>query len=98
MPNYFRFTRKSDGTLPTLGEVDEAVCKRLGVECDPVKYYAGWYDSIGELIALGYDAEKMRNVYKEVESGSPEMLAVALAIIDALDAEFTWSAWYQPKM
>lgn len=96
MPNYFAFTRKVDGTRPTLAEVDEAVCTRLGVACDPKKYYAGWYDSVGLLLAMDYDAERMRDVFRE-DDGSADPNNPLFGVIDALDAEFTWSAWYSPR-
>jgi hypothetical protein len=65
--------------------VDEAICKHLGVEVDPIKYVEGWFNGIGLALACGKDWDWIREEYKDYPTD--------LAIIDYLEANYTPNAW-----
>lgn len=89
MPNCFNLTRKTatnEGPVK-LAQIDDELCKHLGVVADPVKYHLGWYDSVGFGLATGLTFDQLRKMCKD--SGDTELLPV----IDFLDANFTALAW-----
>lgn len=43
-----------DGVEPAvLPKVDDALCQHLGITPHPKKYYHGWYDYVGFMLACG---------------------------------------------
>lgn len=85
MPACFQLFRK-DGSSPDpipFPVVDEEICAHLGVTPDPVKYYMGWYDAIGFLLAIGKTWSEILLVYPEAE---PVLLF--------MEATYTPNAWY----
>ena len=85
MPNCFTLTLKGQDKAALLTDVDEAICKHLGVEVHPTKYVYSWFDSIGFALAHGKDWEWIKERYKDY----PEDLAIA----DFLEANYTVNAW-----
>lgn len=60
-------------------DVDNAMCKHLGVAPDPFFWHRSWVDSIGMGLAFGKTFDEIREYFSE-----PEMLR----IIDWLDDNF----------
>jgi len=89
MPNYFTLTRKSniEAGPVNFATIDEEICAHLGVEVDNVHWYAGWYDNIGLMLAIGKSWNEMREIFKDSDA--------LLPVIDFLEANFTANAWYQ---
>ncbi len=53
MPQCFCLTRKGAEKPTPLNTIDAELCDLLGVPVHPQHYVAGWFDSIGYLIASG---------------------------------------------
>lgn len=90
MPAYFVLTRKDNptGEPVKFATIDEEMCEHFGVTPDPVKYYRGWYDVIGEALAMGASFEKIRECFVTNDEQN------GIAIVDFLDANFVSDAWY----
>jgi len=102
MPNCFSLTRKSDKAAGpvSLSKIDEELCQHFGVQPDPVKYYEGWYNSIGLQLALGRDFQYMREFIQGLFQKYPEekvQLQHELDIINWFDQNSESDAWYQHK-
>lgn len=82
MPACFCLFPKGSDTPARLADVDEAMCAHFGVTPDPVRYYQGWYDIEGLMMALGRDWDYMRANFPD-----------RAAIIDWLAANYTSDAW-----
>lgn len=90
MPGYFCLNRKSEPEAEPVKfvTIDEEMCAHFGVTPDPVKYYRGWYDIIGEALAMGASFAKIRECFEK--NNEPN----GVAIVDFLDANFVSDAWY----
>jgi hypothetical protein len=95
----FMLSRKTDSDRKPVRfvEIDEEMCAHFGVAVHETSYYCGWYDWIGDRIAVGQSFEKMREDIRAVTTLSAADLQRTLEIIDFLDARFTTDAWYMPK-
>ncbi len=90
MPNCFTLTRKSDPDAGpvTFAQIDEELCKHLGVECHPKQYYLGWYDGIGYALAIGKNWDQIRETLREYNYDEE-----AFKIVDFLEENFVANAW-----
>lgn len=89
MPNCFTLTRKSNpeaGPVP-FATIDDEICAHLNVEANKAFWYAGWYDQIGLMIAIGKSWSEIREIFED----STKLLPV----IDYLETNFTPDVWYQ---
>lgn len=88
MPNCFTLTRlnKPEEGPVSLTKIDEEMCKHFNVECDPVKYYCEWYNTIGLMLAIGRTFEEIFEIFE----GSERTIEIA----KWLQANFTTDAWY----
>jgi hypothetical protein len=95
MPNCFQLTRKGDTHPSPLVLIDDLICEHFGVEPDPVKYLAGWYDSIGLKLAMGQSFPQIIASYKEYEEKYPNdsWPRTLGAIAVWLDANYTTDSW-----
>ena len=105
MAHHIAFTPK--GVKPTgyserrnnfvkLADVDQALCDHLGVECHPTRFYAGWYDVIGDLICWGGSYAYAREKLVGIEERTPDVAeskALALRILDFLEATYDVHTW-----
>lgn len=87
MPVCFQLIDKTTNRAAVLPEVDNRICKELGVEPDPVKYYLQWYDAIGLRLALGTSFSQLREEWKEYP---PDPLD---AVLDILERDYTPNNW-----
>ena len=95
MPNCFQLTLKGQDKAALLSDVDEALCKHLGVEVHPTRYVYGWYNSIGCALACGKDWDWMRQQYQARQANdSEDDYSKEFAILDYLEANYTAEAWY----
>lgn len=65
MPRCFQLISKETKQPEALAAVDDKICAFLGVEPDDVKYVAGWYDTIGLMIAMGLEKE---DIFERIET------------------------------
>lgn len=114
MPNCFQLFKRWDtldaADLPavpvTLAKVDEELCSMLGVAVHPKRYVAGWFDSIGFLIAMGkgkLGTESLRVAvhlwyfpidYPPLDTAIEEY-EIAKRILSHLEQHYTSDAWAQ---
>ena len=95
MPNCFQLIGKSSAVAEKFYDIDNELCKHLGVEVSQTQYYRGWYDSIGMLVAMGRTWADIREVCaKDIEGdpGDPELGK----IIDWLSENYNTKSWYEP--
>ena len=86
MPNYFKLTKVGDDTASKFCDIDDLMCEHFGTVPDPVKYYCGWYDSIGLYLAIGKDWEDI----KASLDGYGKLQDIAIWLEDNYVAD----AWY----
>lgn len=56
---------EENGKPVDLAKLDEDICKALGVECDASKWYLGWMDTVGFILACGKTMEEAREYCKD---------------------------------
>lgn len=66
-------------------QLDEEICRELGKECDPVRWYESWYEVIVFGFALGHSFESMR---KHLGESKDEAL---LEVLDYLEKHYEFS-------
>jgi hypothetical protein len=97
MPNYFQLSRKSDPENKPVRfvEVDEEICRFFNQEPDPVKYVAGWYDSIGVRLAMGMSLSGIKQEFEqEINKQGMESIYLALfKICEYLEENYNSNAW-----
>jgi hypothetical protein len=91
MPGYFRFTRIGDetNTAVKFNDIDNEMRVFFGAPEDPLKYFCGWYDIIGEALAMGSNLPAIRDIFRD--KCQDEM---GVKITEWLMANFTTDAWY----
>lgn len=92
MPNCYQLIRKSTGQAAKLNEIDEELCKMLGVPVHPTMWVNAWHNTIGFGLACGRSFDQLR---EEERQRKDEWVEVSLKIIDYLDANFTPNVWVQ---
>ncbi len=90
MPNCFQLTKKGDTEASKLSDVDEAICKHLGVAPHPTRYVDYWFDSIGFGLATGRGQLGSQELREFVRGFSPSTLP---KILKFLEENYTSSAW-----
>ncbi len=91
MPNCFQLRKKGEKEPSTFQDIDEEICKHLGVTPDPVKYHCGWYDLIGWRLAIG---NEFPAIIKEFKGEPEDPYYVKLTkIAEWLNEHYTSSAW-----
>ena len=85
MANYFTLTKIGQETPSRFADIDNDICKEVGITPDDNKYYLSWYDIIGLALAIGKDWEWCKNEFKNW----PEMLTV----INFLEKNYISNAW-----
>jgi hypothetical protein len=90
MPNCFQLISKETGQPTAFNKIDDDICASLGIVPDAVKYYRGWYDFIGFMIAIGKPLGS-KELRKEVEDVDKDLLPV----LDFLEQHYTSDAWAQ---
>lgn len=58
MAAVFNLYKKGSSTIESGADVDNAMCQEFGVEPHPVRWYMGWMDYIGLMIACGTSLEE----------------------------------------
>ena len=84
MPNCFQLTRSGDKEPMSLLQIDELICKHMGVEADPTKWCCNWYNVIGLLLSKSFD-EIIEDDF------SDEIISIAEYLRD----NFVSDAWYE---
>jgi len=97
MPACFQLIRKS---APEAGPVafttiDEDMCAEFLTKCDPVEWYAGWYDIIGFRLACGSTFEQITKEFRDNDSGNYDIYGDLLPVVEWLDKNFTSNAFHQ---
>lgn len=89
MPNILALTDKETGERHEgrgLIEVDEKLCKALGVPVDPVTFYLGWVDWM--ILYLVNDWDKVKAEYTPENYKDGDWLAKRIAVIDWLSSHY----------
>jgi len=101
MPNAFMFSKIDDPTKSPVRfmDIDVELCAHFNVTPHETLYYCGWYDWMGERVALGYSYDRMREEFRAQAEGrlKPAQLTHLLEIIDWFEAHYVPDAWYAPK-
>ncbi len=103
MPNCFQLVRKAkpeEGPV-RLVLIDEELCNHFKVDCDPVKWFHGWYDFIGYGLAAGKSFAEIRTICTDLVSNKDDADGKMhwqrmVEIADYLNEHFTSDAWYDP--
>lgn len=98
MAAYFQLRRKGepDSEPIDLNALDEQICARYGEKPDAVRYYYGWYDSIGFRLALGDSWDAIRASLQPDEKDNEEYRAVLERLREIatwLEEQFEVKAW-----
>jgi hypothetical protein len=74
LSNSFTLTRKTDvnSGAVSLAKIDDEMCRAFDIVPDDDKYYHGWVDTIGLLLACGKSLDQIISRYKENISSYPE--------------------------
>ncbi len=83
MPAYFSLTKVGSTTPQNLQEIDDDMRRHFGAEADKERWYRSWYDIEGYGIAVGHGPQKLREILRDRDE-----------IIDYLQSNFEWNAWY----
>jgi hypothetical protein len=86
VPNCFQLFNKSTGEATSLVDVDNRMCAYFKVTPDATYFYKSWYDVIGFALAMGKNFAEIRDKFPRHAE-----------ITDWLEANYTPSAWYEPK-
>ena len=62
MPMCFQLTRKGDKEPSSLQHVDCCICQALDIPFSEDRWAAGWYDSVGLLLAVGKSFEEIMDI------------------------------------
>ena len=101
MPVCFQLCHKDRPTTPvSFIEIDEAMCKALGQQADPVRYLWEWYDSIGLRLALGrsfneiiVDYTQRRESEEGQVPGAAEYLDHMIQVAEWLSLNYVSDSW-----
>jgi hypothetical protein len=99
MPNCFALTETGTDTRVPLARIDDEMCAYFGVEPDPIKYHAGWYDIIGLRLALGKSLAEIRaefdapDDFRPDDEGYQAFRHHIVEICDYLAARYTAECW-----
>lgn len=101
MPACFSLTRKGESKPKTLQAIDAELCTHFGVPCDPIRWYASWYNIIGFNLACGTGFSEQRKRFTEyltrdMADGATEDAEHdrrLLAIVDYLDKHYVANNW-----
>lgn len=94
MPNCFTLTRKREEEPSTFVEIDNELCKMLGVEPDPEFFVNDWYDNFGLIITMG--TQLGTSEFRKYLSRFPEGRLKKIGWY--LEKNFKSNAWYQQKI
>jgi hypothetical protein len=80
MPNCFLLTKNGSKDASYLTDVDEELCVMLNEPVDPERFVASWYDTIGFMLACGYELEgdKMEEFLQNMQSERLNKIAAYL--------------------
>ena len=84
MPNYFTLTKRGEDKPSNFSDIDAEICRAFGYDVHPKLFLAGWYDTIGLALAVGWTWDKMRETFED---------KLTLRIIDYLDEHYIPNAW-----
>ena len=95
MPNCFSLSPKANPDKPAnLIEVDQEICKFLGVPCDDVAWHDGWYDMIGFRLACGKSFDDIR-LYLIDYSRDHDWACKMLRVVNFLDENYISNSWVE---
>lgn len=98
MPNCFQLLSKKTGEATRFVEIDEELCKHLGMPVDPVKWVGGWYDWVGWAIAVSGKTlpqlvQEGEADVKRLAGDELEQAEFMLKVVTFLDENYTSDAW-----
>lgn len=90
MPNCFRLLR--GGVAVPIVDVDAEMCRYFSADCDPNRWFRGWYDFVGFDLAMGKSFDEIRASYRE-----DPYLIYLIEVVDWVEANFTVDSWYETR-
>jgi len=95
MPNCFKIMEKDSIEAVSFSDIDDKLCKLLGVEPDAKYYVESWVDTIGRMISIGkpLGSEKLRTAVKKMSGEDSN----SWKILIYLEQHYHSDAWYQIK-
>jgi hypothetical protein len=102
MPACFQLISKVTKKPTDFITVDDAICKHMNVEPDPVNYYMHWYDSIGFALAMGRTFEELKTRYTKgknqvTDPEEVESYEKALEVVAFLDEHYEANSWHEHR-
>lgn len=88
MPACFQLFPKGSDTPARFSDIDDRMRAHFGAQPDPKQYYRFWYDIEGFGLATGHSFDDMRALDADAPPEESRR-----AIIDWLDANYTFEAW-----
>lgn len=93
MPTIVKLTKRGEDRPSSPAQIDNDLCAALGVEPNPVNFYAYWWDIIGLSLACGETLDQLAEYYTQGDEADPTYATIAMWLKDNYTAE----AYYQPK-
>ena len=93
MPTVVNLIKHGEQKPSSLAQVDDDLCKFLGVTPDPDICYAHWFDIIGFAIACGRTLDQLIERYTQGDEADTTYATIARWLKDNYTAE----VYYQPK-
>jgi hypothetical protein len=92
MPHCWKIYKKNDINKTAIDpiEVDEEICRQIGISPDPVEYYEDWWDIVGCGLICG---QSIPQLIEEVRLSSyyNEKIETMLQVL----SEYSGEAWYR---
>jgi len=94
MPNCFNLTRIGESEPTKLQTIDDMMRAHFGAPADPVKWYLGWYNSVGFALAVGKRFSEIKKIYRDYVAESHEPADEQMVkVIEWLEENFESNAW-----
>jgi hypothetical protein len=106
MPNTLALYPKGSKEPHSFVRIDESMCEHFGHKPHPTRYLCAWVDSIAFFLAIGKSWDDIRGLYtRDLErartdpemDGDEDFCSSTLAILEWLEANYSFSAGYEMK-
>lgn len=100
MPAYFQLISKTTQKPVPFAEIDDELCKAMGVEPHDTDFLRSWYDIIGLRLALGRSFEEIQAEFEErkasaADNDNSEFWTDMNKILQYIRENYDSTAWYQ---
>lgn len=93
MPSCVQFKSRASSEIAMLAAVDESVCSHFHVDPDPERFYEGWFDTIGLLLAMDRRGVELRDEIRRVWGDDDSQMKLMLELAKFLEATYDIGSW-----